>query len=329
MGQVLISVWQGASLLNAQPLGVPKQHSDPSPRGVITGFSASSRRRLQRLLATVRRDWFVWALFLTLTYPDEFPAMGKVKRDLDTFFKRVRRKFPKAAGVWRLEMKERETGKNAGQVAPHFHILVFGVRYLDYGWLARTWFEIVGSHDLDHLSAGTSIERVHNYQHAQSYISKYMTKLKDDATEDCGRFWGTFGNLEKYVGELIGYLLDQHTFTKIARQLDKQRLAWARGKKVRTDVDEKLKRLAIRRARKRKNFTDRGANWFADSDAWLKVFAVLLGLSADELESAKLGSGVPSSDKLAKPEVLEGDWVGLWRTGDEEKTNASKLTNAP
>jgi Zn-finger nucleic acid-binding protein len=286
--KVLLSVWQGASLLKVQPLDAPKKNIEPPKRGIIKRFSAASRRRLLRLMATIKREYFIFALFLTLTYPDKFPDMKKVKRDLDVFQKRVVRKFPKCAGVWRLEQKERQSGVNAGSVAPHFHILLFGVSYVDYAWLAQTWFEIVGSDDSKHLKAGTSVERVRNYLHAQSYVSKYMSKIDEDSSGNCGRFWGTFGDLEKFIGQVLGFLLEKKDFAKVARLLDKFREVCARSKRVKSDDDEKRKRKMIRYARKRKNYSERSANWFANSDSWISALPVLLCISVESFESSKI-----------------------------------------
>jgi hypothetical protein len=72
------------------------------------------------------------ATFVTLTYPDDFPADRAVWRaHRDEFFRRVRRQFPMAWGLWRREMRLRLSGKNAGKWAPHFHLLLWGV--------PRTW----------------------------------------------------------------------------------------------------------------------------------------------------------------------------------------------
>jgi hypothetical protein len=40
---------------------------------------------------------------------------------------RIRRRWPKASGIWRLEFKERESGAHLGEVAPHFHLLLWEV----------------------------------------------------------------------------------------------------------------------------------------------------------------------------------------------------------
>jgi hypothetical protein len=67
--------------------------------------------------------------FVTLTYPDEFPIGNyrQWKRDLFALLDRLERKHPQAAAFWRIEKKRRLTGINAGKIAPHFHLLVWGL----------------------------------------------------------------------------------------------------------------------------------------------------------------------------------------------------------
>ncbi len=120
-------VWEGGALVELIGPGLKGQTSGGGgKRGKVGAFTPASRMRLMRKMARVRCD--VLPQFITLTYADEFPTDPAVwKRDLDTLLKRTRRSFPKAAGFWKLEMKERQSGKNAGQLAPHFHILLWGV----------------------------------------------------------------------------------------------------------------------------------------------------------------------------------------------------------
>ncbi|MEI6297692.1 MAG: hypothetical protein WCO84_08730, partial [bacterium] len=95
-------------------------------RGIVQKFSHRSRSRLFQSL----RKLELKALphFVTLTYPDHYPTDERVwKRDLDVFLKRIRRKFSKASGFWKMELKERQSGEQAGTVAPHFHLLIWGL----------------------------------------------------------------------------------------------------------------------------------------------------------------------------------------------------------
>jgi hypothetical protein len=78
------------------------------------------------LLASVRTTAAPW--FVTLTYPDTFPAYrADYKRDLELFAKRLEHRFPGMAIIWKLEFKHRKSGENAGKLAPHYHLFLFNV----------------------------------------------------------------------------------------------------------------------------------------------------------------------------------------------------------
>src|SRR5271157_7616 len=142
----------GASLLK-----VERGHLRKTPKGGIRskigGFSSASRRRLMYMIARVKRD-AVLPLFVTLTYPDKFPSARESKRHLDIFLKRIRRAFPVAGGIWKLEPQQRG--------APHYHLLVWGaplvvvdeinmtVSGLRY-FIPSAWYEIAGGGDEKHL----------------------------------------------------------------------------------------------------------------------------------------------------------------------------------
>lgn len=172
-------------------------------RGSITGFSSGSRRRLMRLIASLDRK--ARPVFVTLTYPDSIPSVKKAKRDIDVFRKRMAREFKGGSFLWRVEEKTRKTGQNAGRVAPHFHLLVYGVSFralLDY--VRGSWFALVGSDDERHLSSGTSVERIRSFGGIMRYVGKYMAKVEDGNTEWVGRVWGIAGRKNlPFVVELV------------------------------------------------------------------------------------------------------------------------------
>lgn len=129
-------------------------------------------------------------LMVTLTYPAQWPeSPARWKRDLQTFDKRLRRRYPKAATIWRLESQARG--------APHYHLLVFGVRFLPSDWVGQVWAEITAGNP----AACAQVERVRSWRGVMSYASKYLAKLGDqarpfragaggDVLEEVGRLWG-------------------------------------------------------------------------------------------------------------------------------------------
>lgn len=191
--------WAGGGLATARrqadrPRPKKKKSCRGGKRDKIKGFSRSSRRRLMRELAKVLRSCL--PLFLTLTYPSEYPSEYRVwKAQLRAFYKRIRRRWPRAAWFWRLEFQKRG--------APHFHLLMWGVPYHEElkAWVSNAWYEVVASGDIKHLRAGTNVQKVRSWKHMMAYASKVVGKVligevgKDGQAPDIevGRWWGVEG----------------------------------------------------------------------------------------------------------------------------------------
>lgn len=186
----------GGSLVTVKPAGSPKGHDSGqlgAARGEVLSYSSASRRRLMRMIARVDRD--ARPIFVTLTYPDLFSdAKEDWKRDLDAFGKRFRRKFDNASFVWRIEFQDRKSGANRGVIAPHFHLLVWGVDILEFRrFVSRSWHSVVGTGDERHLRAGTSAERLKSFNGTMRYVSKYLAKEQQFPDGWQGRVWGVVG----------------------------------------------------------------------------------------------------------------------------------------
>lgn len=164
-------------------------------RGDVRGFSRQSRKRLLDLMNQIETGALSSGLFLTLTYPDAFPEdPRRWKRDLDVFMKRLKRQYPGAVAVWRLEWKTRLSGDNKGKVAPHFHIMALGIPRVSLRWLAVAWYETVGSGDERHLGAGTQAQRIRHRRGIMYYAAKYIGKVQEEVCGGwTGRVWGIVG----------------------------------------------------------------------------------------------------------------------------------------
>lgn len=158
-------------------------------RGKVHTFTRAARRRLLFLLNSINRDLVVsLPLFLTLTYPavwDDDPELWK--EHIERLWKRIQRRFPNAALVWRLEPQKRG--------APHYHCLLFNVQFVEKEWLSAAWYEIVGSGDEKHKRFGSRVEQVKSWNGVNKYASKYVAKLPDEAIQftNVGRWWGVKG----------------------------------------------------------------------------------------------------------------------------------------
>lgn len=161
-------------------------------RGSITKFSWQSRRRLMYKIAEISNKTL--PVFVTLTYPDKFPSDPvQWKHHLNSLFKRLKRKYPNIAIIWKLEPQARG--------APHYHLLVWGAAYIAlWNTIPYEWYEVVNSGDKKHLlwhlgalGHGNThcVSQVRSWRGVMAYASKYLGKECDAAGWDSpGRFWG-------------------------------------------------------------------------------------------------------------------------------------------
>jgi len=180
-----VTVAMGGRLARLQFTQPPALNPPRGTRGPITDFTRKARKRLADHLSAIDRTAVRYLpLFITLTYPKEYPVTcAETKRHLDTFCKWLVRRYPHAAAVWRLEYQTRG--------APHFHLLVYNVQYIHYAQIARHWAKAVGSGLAAHIAAGTQVQRIRSWRGVQAYVAKYICKAGEIPAEATpGRFWG-------------------------------------------------------------------------------------------------------------------------------------------
>lgn len=189
-------------------------------RGQVKGFSKDSRLRLMRLIGSIRKDAEL-PCFVTLTYPSEFPTVARAKRDLKVFIQCLRRQFPGAGYIWKLEPQERG--------APHYHMLVWGVPEGELlVWVVKEWFRIAGNGDRNHMlfhlgmlhDSKPCVQRVRSFRGVWSYASKYLGKTFEVAewgSTWTGRFWGVGNRPGIPFGEVIEVSLDPSSISHIMR----------------------------------------------------------------------------------------------------------------
>lgn len=157
----------------------------PPERGEIRELSYKSRRRLAFVASNTAVNF---RTMITLTYPAEFPGDGRtVKANLKAFLDRLRKRDAIGEYLWFMEFQERG--------APHIHILSERDYVLPRGDIAGIWYDIVGSGDAFHLSAGTRVEsnrqgRRGLSRYAVKYAMKTEQKLVPEGFRNVGRFWG-------------------------------------------------------------------------------------------------------------------------------------------
>ena len=162
-------------------------------RGRVRGFSRASRRNLLRRLARINRSAFRAfkgrMIFVTLTYPHEYPDDPNVcKRHLKALRKRLHREYGPFAAFWRLGIQKRG--------AWHFHLLLFvgpsiGPVTELRRFISSSWYEVVGKVSEGHLRAGTRVEAAKKWKQATSYAERYLAKPEEFPEGlQTGRIWG-------------------------------------------------------------------------------------------------------------------------------------------
>lgn len=173
-----------------------------------------------QLIAKIRRDAPL-PLFLTLTYPNEFPEPADAKRHFNLLLWRIGRKFKGKVGlIWKLEPQQRG--------APHFHCLVWGVSLEElFPWVAFEWYEIAGGGDERHLKWHLGaydnepcVGQVRSWRGVWSYASKYLGKTFEVAEwgdKWTGRYWGVRWSENIPFGEKFEIRLDVHQVVQVMR----------------------------------------------------------------------------------------------------------------
>ena len=221
--------FSGASLMTISRGGTGVQVGG-GKRGLVSGFSSQSRRRLLQLIGKVKRVSSL-PYFLTLTYHNNFPDPRRAKLDLLVFKKRLLRAFPGLGVIWKLEPQQRG--------APHFHLLIWNAEYVDvFPWVVENWNSIAAPgdelHKLFHLGqlkgSKPCMGVVRSWRGVWSYAAKYLgkpfevyknaaaaadvrsTPLPDENAENTGdfelwkwpgRFWGVWQPAQIPFGELV------------------------------------------------------------------------------------------------------------------------------
>lgn len=171
-------------------------------RGCVTVFSPSARLRMFKFIN--RMDWkkSLPAVFVTLTYPDNFIGRTFKQRNQDRYLfwrwaeNRIGKRIPY---LWRCEWMPRQTGMHVGVHFAHLHMLFLGARFLDKDEVNETWKRVIHHND----TVITWIDGIWDGRKAGIYLAKYIAKKEPHCVLDIaaylnkgGRNWGTVRKAE-------------------------------------------------------------------------------------------------------------------------------------
>jgi hypothetical protein len=101
-------------------------------------------------------------------------------------------------------------------------------------WASLAWYNVVDSHNLDHLKAGVRVERVRTWGGVMSYCAKYLAKCDAHFLSDVafGRSWGIFNRAAVPWARLVDIDLDGEVGVRVRRVM-RRYLERRFGRKVR------------------------------------------------------------------------------------------------
>lgn len=92
-------------------------------------------------------------------------------------------------GIWRIEWQERKSGDCEGMIAPHFHLLLFGVNYIHYMTIREWWRKAIKWDK----TVSTKVKKCFNAKMAGLYVSKYVAKAASGPYLDYGPYLNSGG----------------------------------------------------------------------------------------------------------------------------------------
>jgi hypothetical protein len=208
-------------------------------RGSISEFSDKSRRRLQKELATRKREAEVYTMALTL--PGDFSHLPP--ETVMDHFRKLQRRFdrnPSFKGVavdWKREPQMRE--------ALHYHLLFYGLDDASLREMVRHWF-VTQWNALCCQGMDAKAREHHRWFHARDanfqkvrafagYFAKYVGKASGVSAEYPGRWWGSWNKAALPISEKLEVALAPvalHRLRRIARKLRQNQANEAKHRKI-------------------------------------------------------------------------------------------------
>jgi len=137
-------------------------------------------------------------------------------------------------------------------------------------WVARHWYDVVGSKSFSHFRAGTRVEKLRTTKGAFAYVAKRYVAKKQEMSElkhKPGRFWGVIGRKNLPLGKRE----DREVCAKEAVQIRRfmRRYRWA-------NTPPEKRRFLRKSQLWSQEFT---AKLFCNVEFWIERLPRLLGLA--------------------------------------------------
>lgn len=176
-------------------------------RGQITRFTQRSRKNMLERFAIIDKEKAGGATFITLTYASNMQDEELAFSHLRKFLKRLKYTAEISMSAssdisvvrgdnmffcWKKEYQDRG--------AIHWHVMAFGLKWIDKDWLAYTWSDVISESMPMMCSDGekmdcpvfTRVDYCRSPRKAWYYMGKYMAKTVDEKntpeTEDLSGF---------------------------------------------------------------------------------------------------------------------------------------------
>jgi hypothetical protein len=157
---------------------------EPPPAGekrkAISTFSRAARLRLIKTLQTIDYRNSPLSVAITLTYPPEREPRDMYQRGMDRsqMIRHIENYLDRNVyGLWRTEWLPRLSGERKGFLAPHIHLVLFGIRFIHYQTINDWWKGVIQWEGY----VRTEIRRARKQRTTLHYLSKYISKPVDSS----------------------------------------------------------------------------------------------------------------------------------------------------
>jgi len=212
------------SLVRVKMCDGRRRRMPKTKRRRITFLSSQSRQRAFRALARVDWQALLPGQFVSLTYGDNDMAWD---RDLRTEQRaRIQQYIERKAGrpipmFWRSEWEVRKSGRWAGYIMPHWHLMVLTYNQLDEEQVRRWWMRIINASEYTQVD----VREIYGIDGCARYLVYYVAK---SASLDYVPYVNIFRSHGRQWGFHRDPLIPRHPLT-VVEDLPEDELEFLKG----------------------------------------------------------------------------------------------------